>query len=75
MPSTIFFLRLSYGCCYFGLMPSTFSPLWGGCLPGTRPARYFCINYPSFNPGFTLPQRSPPSRPEWTATFPTKHDV
>ena len=29
---------------------------------GVCPARYFCIKYPVFKPGFTLPQRSPPSR-------------
>ena len=30
----------------------------GGCLPSARLVRYFfdfCINYPDFNPGFTLP--------------------
>ena len=27
----------------------------GGCLPSARRARYFCINYPEFNPRFTLP--------------------
>ena len=36
-----------------------------------EPARYD-INYPNFYLGFTLPQRSPPSRPEWTANFPYK---
>ena len=30
------------------------------CLPGARLARYFCINCPDFNPGFTVPQRRPP---------------
>ena len=44
----------------------------GGCLPGARPARYFCFKYPGFNPRFTLPHRSPPSRPEWTANLPYK---
>ena len=33
-------------------------------------ARYFCINYP--NPAFTLPLRSLPSGPEWTANLPYK---
>ena len=28
------------------------APVKGG---GVCPARYFCINYPDFNPGFTLP--------------------
>ena len=43
------------------------------CLrKGVCPAHYFCINYPSFKPGFTLPHRSPPSRPEWTANPPYK---
>ena len=31
-------------------------------LLGAHPVRYFCTNYPSF----TLPERSPPSRPEST---------
>ena len=35
----------------------------GGGLPGARPARYLCANYPDINPGCTLPERSPPSRP------------
>ena len=44
----------------------------GECLPGARPARYFCINYPDFSPRFTLPWRSPPSRPHCTAHLPYK---
>ena len=36
------------------------TPSVGECLPGARPARYFCINYPDFSPRFTLPWRSPP---------------
>ena len=44
----------------------------GECLPGARPARYFCINYPDFSPRFTLPWRSPPSRPRCTAHLPYK---
>ena len=44
----------------------------GQCLPGACTACYFCINYPDFNPRFTLPQRSPPSRSEWTANLPYK---
>ena len=27
----------------------------GGGLPGTRLARYFCIDYPDCHPRFTLP--------------------
>ena len=42
------------------------------CLPGARPARYFSINYPDFSPRFTLPWRSPPSRPHCTAHLPYK---
>ena len=45
---------------------------WGECLPGARPARYFSINYPDFSPRFTLPWRSPPSRPHCTAHLPYK---
>ena len=44
----------------------------GECLPGARPARYFSINYPDFSPRFTLPWRSPPSRPRCTAHLPYK---
>ena len=44
----------------------------GECLPGARPARYFSINYPNFSPRFTLPWRSPPSRPHCTAHLPYK---
>ena len=44
----------------------------GECLPGARPARYFSINYPDFSPSFTLPWRSPPSRPHCTAHLPYK---
>ena len=44
----------------------------GECLPGARPARYFSINYPDFSPRFTLPWRSPPSRPHCTAHLPYK---
>ena len=44
----------------------------GECLPGARPARYFFINYPDFSPTFTLPWRSPPSRPHCTAHLPYK---
>ena len=40
--------------------------LWGNVCP----ARYFCINYPDFSPRFTLPWRSPPSRPHCTAHLP-----
>ena len=25
--------------------------IMGKCLPAAHPARYFCINYPHFNPG------------------------
>ena len=32
----------------------------GGCLPDARPARYFCTNYPNFNPGFSPPLEEPP---------------
>ena len=44
----------------------------GECLPGARPARYFSINYPDFSPRYTLPWRSPPSRPHCTAHLPYK---
>ena len=44
----------------------------GECLPGARLARYFAVNYPDFSPRFTLPWRSPPSRPHCTAHLPYK---
>ena len=49
-----------------------FARFMGECLPGARPARYFSINYPDFSPRFTLPWRSPPSRPHCTAHLPYK---
>ena len=42
--------------------------LWGNVCS----ARYFSINYPDFSPRFTLPWRSPPSRPHCTAHLPYK---
>ena len=51
---------------------STKCVIRGECLPGARPARYFSINYPDFSPRFTLPWRSPPSRPHCTAYLPYK---
>ena len=44
----------------------------GECLPGARLTRYFSINYPDFSPRFTLPWRSPLSRPHCTAHLPYK---
>ena len=34
-----------------------------GCLPGVRPARYFCINYPDFTPDLPSPRGVPQVNP------------
>ena len=55
--------RWGYGSALFwlGKAPQQGKAPQKGCLPGARPARYFCINYPDLNPGVILPSRSPPS--------------
>ena len=45
--------------CRDAKRPSLFSNLWGECLPGVRPVRYFSTTYPDFSPSFTLSWRSP----------------
>ena len=52
--------------------PQQMTGTLGECLPGARPACYFSMNYPDFSPRFTLPWRSPPSRPHCTAPLPYK---
>ena len=43
----------------------------GGCLPRAHLARYFCVNYPDFNPGFT--KGAPQADQSGPQRFPTKH--